>query len=399
MPSTFTFMNILLFDTEARKRLFPLTATKAAADLRMGILTMKERWEKITGAEVFVLTDTYLQPLYETIPAGNYILIDASVIPVPELITRINSLSENEAVEDENGLIAGKTFIKSLPAFDKLLPIFKNVSAIAPVRRLTFSNQLFLWNEEMIKADFTLLTKGRISETFNEAVHVTAASQIFIDEGAQIDFCSLNASAGPIYIGKNTTVMEGCLIRGPFALCEGAVLKMGTKVYGATTIGPFCTAGGEIKNSVMSGYSNKAHDGYLGDSVIGEWCNLGAGTSNSNLKNTGGEINTWSYYENKYLPSGNKCGVIMGDYSRTYINTSINTGTVIGICCNVFEDGLTPKFIPDFTWGEKEQKKYAFEKAVKDIANWKKMKNKTISEPETKVLKHIFENYTTKIPG
>lgn len=386
-------MNIILFDTEARKRLFPLTATKAVADVRMGILTIKERWEKITGAEVFVLTDTYLQPLYETIPAGNCILIDACVIPVPELLTRINSLKDNEAVEDENSLIAGKAFVQSLPAFNELSSLFKNVSSIAPVKRLIFSNQLFLLNKEMIESDFTLLTKGRISHTYNDSVHATKASQIFIEEGAQIDFCSLNASAGSIYIGKNTTIMEGCFIRGPFAMCEGAVLKMGTKVYGATTIGPFCTAGGEIKNSVMSGYSNKAHDGYLGDSVIGEWCNLGAGTSNSNLKNTGGEINTWSYYENKYLPSGNKCGVIMGDYSRTSINTSINTGTVIGICCNVFGEGLTPKFIPDFTWGGKEQKRYEFEKAMKDISNWKKMKNKTISEPETKILKHIFENY------
>lgn len=386
-------MNIILFDTEARKRLFPLTATKAVADVRMGILTIKERWEKITGAEVFVLTDTYLQPLYETIPAGNCILIDACVIPVPELLTRINSLKDNEAVEDENGLIAGKAFVQSLPAFNELSSLFKNVSSIAPVKRLIFSNQLFLLNKEMIESDFTLLTKGRISHTYNDSVHATKASQIFIEEGAQINFCSLNASAGPIYIGKNTTVMEGCLIRGPFAVCEGAVLKMGTKVYGATTIGTYCIAGGEIKNSVMSGYSNKAHDGYLGDSVIGEWCNLGAGTSNSNLKNTGGEINTWSYYENKYLPSGNKCGVIMGDYSRTSINTSINTGTVIGICCNVFGEGLTPKFIPDFTWGGKEQKRYEFEKAMKDISNWKKMKNKTISEPETKILKHIFENY------
>ncbi len=386
-------MNIILFDTEARKRLFPLTATKAVADLRMGILTIKERWGKITGAEVFVLTDTYLQPLYQTIPAVNCILIDACVIPVPELIIRINSLKDNEALEDENGLIAGKAFVQSLPAFNELSSLFKNVSSIAPVKRLTFPNEIFLWNEEMIKLDFTLLTKGRISHIYNDSVHATAASQIFIEEGAQIDFCSLNASAGSIYIGKNTTIMEGCFIRGPFAMCEGAVLKMGTKVYGATTIGPFCTAGGEIKNSVMSGYSNKAHDGYLGDSVIGEWCNLGAGTSNSNLKNTGSEINTWSYYENKYLPSGNKCGVIMGDYTKTAINTSINTGTVIGICCNVFGEGLTPKFIPDFTWGGKEQKRYEFEKAMKDISNWKKMKNKTISEPETKILKHIFETY------
>ena len=245
----------------------------------------------------------------------------------------------------------------------------------------------------MIKSDYTLLTKGKISHTYDSSVHVNNASQVFIEEGAQINFCSLNASAGPIYIGKNTTVMEGCLIRGPFAVCEGATLKMGAKIYGATTIGPYCIAGGEIKNSVLSGYSNKAHDGYLGDSVIGEWCNLGAGTSNSNLKNTAGNINTWNYYESKYTPSGNKCGVIMGDYSKTAINTSDNTGTVIGICCNVFGEGLTPKFIPDFTWGLKEKNRYEFEKAVKDMAVWKKLKNKTMTPYETQVLKHIFDHY------
>lgn len=386
-------MDLILFDTEARRRLFPLTLTKAVADIRTGILTIKERWEKITGDKVFVLTDTYLQPLYDTIPAGNYLLINASVIPNPDLISTITSLPDNRAIQDENGLIAGKAFIQSLSSFEELSLLFEGISIIATVKRLRFLNEIFLRNEEMIRFDFQLLTNGRISNGFNNSVNITNASQIFIEDGAEITFGNLNASPGPIYIGKNATVMEGCLIRGPFAICEGAVLKMGTKVYGATTIGPYCTAGGEIKNSVLSGFSNKAHNGYLGDSVIGEWCNLGAGTSNSNVKNTGGEINTWNYYEKDYVPSGKKCGVIMGDYCRTAINASINTGTVIGVCSNVFGEGLTPKFIPDFTWGITEQKRYDFEKAVKDITNWKKMKNKTMSEPEKKILKHIFENH------
>ncbi|MEJ7680663.1 MAG: glucose-1-phosphate thymidylyltransferase [Segetibacter sp.] len=305
---------------------------------------------------------------------------------------KIINLPDAESISDENGLIAGKASIDSLPFLEELPGLFKNSASISSVKRLMFANEIFLWNEEMIKSDYKLLTKGRISDDHNDSVHVTKASQIFIEDGADINFSNLNATSGPIYIGKNTTVMEGCFIRGPFALCEGAILKMGTKIYGATTIGPYCTAGGEIKNSVMTGYSNKAHEGYLGDSVIAEWCNLGAGTSNSNLKNTAGEIKLWNYYENNYLPAGNKCGVIMGDHSRTSINTSINTGTVIGICCNVFGEGLTPKVIGDFSWGVKGQK-YDFDKGVKDIANWKKMKNKTIGEPETKILKHIFENH------
>lgn len=392
-------MNIILFDTEARRNLFPLTLTRAVADIRMGILTIKERWEKISGAKVFVLTHDYLQSLYETIPPNNYVFADARIIPSPEVMQKINVLSEGESISDENGLIAGKAIINSLPSPEEVQSLFKNVSSISAVERLLFPNQLFSWNEEMIKSDYKLLTKGRISDDHNDSVHVTKASQIFIEDGAQIDFSNLNASSGPIYVGKNTTIMEGCFIRGPFALCEGGTLKMGSKIYGATTIGPYCTAGGEIKNSIMTGYSNKAHDGYLGDSVIGEWCNLGAGTSNSNLKNTAAEIKMWNYYENNFLPSGNKCGVIMGDYSRTAINTSINTGTVIGICCNVFGEGLTPKVIHDFSWGTNGQNRYEFDKAVKEISDWKKMKNKTISEPETKVLKHIFETITTKITG
>ncbi len=385
-------MNIILFDTEARKRLFPLTATKAVADIRMGILTIKERWEKMTHAKVFVLTDDYLQPLYESIPANDYGFVDACITPSSALIEKITNLPDGEGISDENGLVAGKASITTLPLLEELPALIKKVSLIPAVKRMMFPYQIFQRNEEMIQLDYKLITEGRVSHGYNDSVHVTKASEIFIEEGAQINFSNLNATSGPIYIGKNTTVMEGCFIRGPFVLCEGAVLKMGSKIYGATTIGPYCTAGGEIKNSVMTAYSNKAHEGYLGDSVIGEWCNLGAGTSNSNVKNTGREVKSWNYYENKYVAAGNKCGVIMGDYSRTSINTSINTGTVIGVCCNVFGEGLTPKNIHDFSWGSKDRNRYEFEKALKDISNWKKMKNKIISEEETKILKHIFEN-------
>lgn len=384
-------MNIILFDTEARKRLFPLTLTKAVADIRTGILTIKERWEKVTGAKVFVLTDSYLQPLYKTIPADNYIFVDACVIPIPGVVATINKLSDAQAIEDENGLIAGRVFIQTLPQICDIRSLFNNISVTDSVKRLMFPAQLFLWNEDMILFDYKLITHKRISNILNETVHITNVTQIFVEDGAHINHSNLNASSGPVYIGKNATVMEGCFIRGPFAMCEGAVLKMGAKIYGATTIGPYCTGGGEIKNSILSGYSNKAHDGYLGDSVIGEWCNIGAGTSNSNLKNTAGEVSTWNYFENNFVKSGNKCGVIMGDYAKTAINTSINTGTVIGACSNIFGKGLTPKVIKNFSWGMEGDKKYEIEKAIKDISNWKKLKNKTLDEKEIMVLKHIFE--------
>ncbi len=386
-------MNIILFDTEKRLQLHPLTFTRAVADLRMGILTLKERWQKLLGAKAYVLTEDYLQHIYEPVPSGDYLFIDALVMPSTELIAKLTALKAGEAINDEDGLVAGRQIIQSSTSFKTVSELFTNVSSIPAVRKLTMPCEMFQWNEEMINFDFKLVTKGRISGDTNDTVHVTKVSQIFIEEGANIFHSILNASTGPIYIGKNATIMEGCLIRGPFVLGEGGVLKMGAKIYGATSLGPYCTGGGEIKNSIMIGYSNKAHDGYLGDSVIGEWCNMGAGTSNSNVKNSGGQVNVWNYHAQKYLTAGIKCGLVMGDYSRTAINSSINTGTVIGICCNVFGEGLTPKVIPDFTWGTKGLTRYEFDKALKDIANWKKMKNKTITEEETQVLKHIFDHY------
>ena len=385
-------MNIVLFDTPERKKLFPLTLTRAVAGIRMGILTARERWAKITRFQVFVLTDSYLQSLYEPITSGDYIFIDAGVIPSNDLIEKIFNLAPSHAINDEHGLIAGRVSIHSLPSIHHLHNLFSNTSRISSVKRISLPQHIFQLNEEMIRFDFSLVTKGRMSNTLLQTVNVTNPSKVFIEEGAEVSYSNLNASAGPIYIGKNAMVMEGCLVRGPFALCEGAVLKMGAKIYGASTIGPYSTGGGEIKNSVITGYSNKAHDGYLGDSVIGEWCNMGAGTSNSNLKNTGGQISMWNYEAKSFISAGAKCGVIMGDYSRTAINSSINTGTFIGVCCNVFCQGLTPKFIPDFSWGVNE--KYKIEKALKDINNWKKLKNKTLDEKETQFLKHIFEDYT-----
>lgn len=345
-------------------------------------------------APVFVDTEPYLQPLYEPIEPGEYLLIDAGVLPTKELVQKISELSAGEGFRDENGLVAFRTSISNATEIKKLQHYNgSNLQDISAVKRLSSPQQIFLWNDEMIRFDFELLTQHKTSEPLHETVQAINPSNIFLELGASVSHCIINASAGPVYIGKNATVMEGCLIRGPFALCEGAVLKMGAKVYGATTIGPFSNACGEIKNSVVSGYSNKAHDGYLGDSVIGEWCNLGAGTTNSNVKNTGSEVGLYNYSSGRYEAAGNKCGVIMGDYSRTAINTSINTGTVVGLCCNVFGRGLTPKFIPDFSWGFDEWKTYDFAKAIQDIGNWKRMKNTVMNENEIAVLKYLFEKF------
>ena len=242
-------------------------------------------------------------------------------------------------------------------------------------------------NDWALKKDFELLTNGRQSQKLSSTNQAISPENIFVEEGAEVECAVINASTGPVYIGKNATRMEGCVIRGPFAMCEGATLKMGAKVYGATTIGPYCSAGGEIKNIVMIGYSNKAHDGYLGDSVIGEWCNLGAGTTNSNVKNTAGEVKMWDNAAKEFMPVGIKAGLIMGDYSRSAINTAFNTGTVVGVCCNIFTEGFPPKLVHNFTWGNE---KYNFEKAIKDIDNWKKLKHQSITDKEKNILQQLY---------
>lgn len=250
---------------------------------------------------------------------------------------------------------------------------------------------IFQYNAEALRIDYRLLTSGRISEAIPDTVTAIQPHNIFIEAGARLQYCTLNASTGPIYIAKNTEIMEGTFIRGPFALCEGSVVKMGTKIYGATTIGPNCVVGGEIKNVVLFGNSNKAHDGYLGDSVLGEWCNLGAGTSNSNLKNTAGTVKVWDNASKTFIGAGNKCGLLMGDYSRSAINTSFNTGTVVGTSANIFGAGLMPKFIPDFSWGCSNGIRYELDKAINDINNWKKLKNESITDKEKQQLKNIFD--------
>jgi len=347
---------VFLTDKEIKDNLFPFTLTRSAADIRIGILTIREKWSHYSGNHITV-TD-----VAETIP-DNAAIFSANIVPSADFVS---SLVKNGNINDN--------------------PLWSFVKIIQ------YPWNIFMWNDWAIREDFKILTKGRISETIPESVNVINASQIFIEPGAILSHCLINASAGPVYIGKNADVQEGALLRGPLAICEGAVVKMGAKLYGATTIGPYSIVGGEIKNAVIFGYSNKAHDGYLGDSVIGEWCNLGAGTSNSNMKNNVSEVRMWNFAQKEMIPTGiTKCGLIMGDYSRSAINTSFNTGTVVGICANVFGGGALPKFIPSFTWGNNGIAKYEFDKAVNDIDKWKKLKGRVLDEKERTVLKLIFD--------
>lgn len=383
-------MHIILFDTPDRDRLFPFTATRAISAIRAGILTGAERWRKLTGLNVFSLTASYLQPAYEKPENGPAILVNAALIPDKDIFKRIMKLGVNEAIVQKGEIIAAASEASKQWDIDTVVPgkFKKYILYEQPLKRMERPWHIFQLNDELIRYDFALLTQGRKSKRIPRIDGWTATENIFMEDGVVAPHCYINASEGPVYLGKNSTIMEGCMIRGPFALGEGSVLKMGTKIYGATTIGPYCTAGGEIKNTVMMGYSNKAHGGYLGDSVIGEWCNLGAGTANSNIRNDAAAV-----YANKgthdSLKIGLKCGLLMGDYTRTAINTSLNTGTFAGVAGNIFGAGLAPKQLPNFTWGFSER--YIFEKAIEHIANWKKLKQHDLSVIEIEILEHLYK--------
>ena len=331
------------------EKLYPFTETRDVLDIRVGILTLREKWQLL------------LPEFMNGEESSESIRVSANILPSRQLADHIAT-----GRYDEN-------------------------SKSAILKKIEYPWHIFELNDFAIREDYEILSANRVSEVIPETVQVSRSTRIFIEEGAELNHCVLNAEPGPIYIGKEAKVMEGAYIRGPFALGDGGVVKMGAKIYGATTIGPYSVGGGEIKNVVMFGYSNKAHDGYLGDSVIGEWCNLGAGTSNSNVSNTGGNVSVWNPASQGYVVAGNKCGLFMGDYSRSAINTCFNTGTVVGVSCNVFGDGLSPKHIPHFTWGMKSPARYEFDKALRDIANWKKMKNESLSESEIQQLKIIFD--------
>jgi UDP-N-acetylglucosamine diphosphorylase/glucosamine-1-phosphate N-acetyltransferase len=321
---------------------FPFTLTRSVGDIRCGILTIREKW--------------------------NYLLQNITALPGDI------SIPDNILPDQEILLALSKT---------KPDPVFLQA------RKLLQLTDILLNNEEEIKRDYQLITAGRDSQPVSPTNKLTGTT-IFFEPGAVVEHCYLNASSGPIYIGKDSLVMEGSMIRGPFALGEKSMIKMGTKIYGATSAGPYTVLGGEIKNSVILGYSNKAHDGYLGDSIIGEWCNLGAGSSNSNMKNSGRQVRLWNPLKKIFVDAGLKCGLMMGDYSRSAINTSFNTGTVVGASCHVFGNGPTPAYLPSFSWGFNNEV-YAFDKAIQHIIKWKKFKGMDILSGEIEQLKNIFD--------
>src|SRR5574343_58114 len=336
-------MNYILFDGTVRNALLPFTFTRPVADIRVGILTIREKWEKYLGITTTTLTEEYLMEKYPMVEMEQNIMINASFLPNPILVEMIQNLETQQAV--------------------------------------------------VFREDFDLLTEDRISQFIPKSVNVIAPENIFIEEGAKLEFVTLNASTGPIYIGKNAEIMEGSVIRGPFALCESGRVKLATKVYGATTVGPHCRIGGEVNNSVLFGYSNKGHDGFLGNSVLGEWCNIGADSNNSNLKNNYEEVRLWSYETEGFAKTGLQfCGLMMGDHSKCGINTMFNTGTVVGVSANIFGSGFPRNFVPSFSWGGASGfTTYLTNKAFQTAKIVMARRNVEFTEKDANILQHVFE--------
>ena len=392
-------MNKIIFTEEfcQPENLHPFTLTRQIQDIRVGILTIREKWERMLGLPSFDKKEDDYKDLDRSVNIEEAVgddvcfMIHGNVLPDKKLVKAIHRLKDGEFITTGGSSGVIFRFTKKQIEEKFKIKVTRAVSVKSEIQSIRYPWDIFQMNDRVIRQDFELLTRKRKSQPVSKTNSVIKPSRVFLEKAVRMEHCIINASTGPVYIGKNAEVMEGCIIRGPFAMGEGACLKMGTKIYGATTLGPRCVAGGEIKNSVLFGYSNKAHDGYLGDSVIGEWCNLGAGTTNSNLKNNASEVKIWT--TKGEMGAGNKCGVMMGDYTRTAINTTINTGSVFGVCCNVFGMGLTPKYIPNFSWGSEGVKRYEFEKAMLDIEAWKKLKGETLSENEKSILKYLFEKF------
>ncbi|MBB6680088.1 GlmU family protein [Aequorivita sp. 609] len=383
-------MNYILFDGNVRNQLLPFTFTRPVADIRVGILTIREKWEHYLGFTTTTVTEDYLSDKYPFLELDKNIFINASFLPSQNLVNIIKNLEENQAVFFDDEPLAFFTSDGQEVDFDTYDVIQYEHK---DVLRIENTWDIFSKNGEAIKRDFEMLTEGRQSQPIPDGVWAKNPEDIFIEEGAKVEFCTLNASNGPIYIGKEAEIMEGSLVRGPFALCEHATLKMGAKIYSDTTIGPHSKVGGEVSNSVIFGFSNKGHDGFLGNAVLGEWCNLGADTNNSNLKNNYAEVRLWNYESEGFAKTGLQfCGLMMGDHSKCGINTMFNTGTVVGVSANIFGSGFPRNFVPSFSWGGSSGfTTYKTSKAFEVAKVVMSRRNIEFTETDEKILEHVFE--------
>jgi len=384
-------MNYILFDGTVRNQLLPFTYTRPVADIRIGILTIREKWEKHLGYTTTTITEDYLADKWPLVELSENVMINASYLPTPNLVTMIKSMEANQAIFDGDEAIAFYVKEDQEVDFDTYEVIDYTFQDLF---RIEHTWDIFSKNGRAIQEDFELLTAGRTSQPILESVHCMNRDQIFLEEGAIIEVGILNATNGPIYLGKNSEVMEGSIIRGPFGLGEYSTVKLGAKIYGPTSTGPYCKIGGEINNSVFFGYSSKGHDGFLGNAVLGEWCNIGADSNNSNLKNNYAAVKLWDYESGRFANTGLQfCGLMMGDHSKCGINTMFNTGTVIGVACNIYGSGFPRNFIPSYSWGGAggfvtHQPKKAFETARIAMAR----RDITLSLMDETLLTQVFED-------
>jgi UDP-N-acetylglucosamine diphosphorylase/glucosamine-1-phosphate N-acetyltransferase len=376
-------MNYILFDDPSiRENLLPLTYTRPVALMRVGILTIAEKWKKYLNTEVHYFTETYLQEKFPIVAGDQNLFINGAVCPTLDLVKEIKKLKDGITLVQGDLIIAYKSQLsEKKQQFAKEITVIKNLWDI------------YEKNGSELRADFLLVKGRRSSEKIRDKnTFVYNKKQVFIEKGAKIYSAILNAENGPIYIGKNTEIGEGAIIRGPFALCDGASINMGAKMKGDTTIGPHCKAGGEIHNSVLFAYSSKSHDGFIGNTVLGEWCNLGAGTTTSNLKNSYGNVTLYNYKEKKMIDTGRQfCGLIMGDHSKAGINTMFNTATVIGVSSSIFGLAIPEKFVPSFSWGGDGKEVYKLDKAFEVAEKVMARRNQALGEVDRKILTHIFD--------
>ena len=380
-------MHITLVDLpQSRVQLLPLTYLKSIADLRVGILTIKEKWAKRLDAAVYISSEDYLTPKYPPC-GGPGLVINSCILPNDSLINLLRGLPEKKQLRVGNFFVA--SHVENVEDLDSLFkyPIIQEEFNLLSITRPW---DLFVHCSDQIKADYALVTKDRKSESIEDPHTIVYGNDVFLEPGAKVRAAILNSEEGPIFLGKDTVVHEGSIIKGPFSLGDGSHVNMGSKIRKGTSIGPYCKVGGEISNSVIQGYSNKGHDGFLGNSVIGEWCNLGADTNNSNLKNNYGLVKMWDYQLKQYVSSDRQfCGLVMGDHSKCGINTMFNTGTTVGVSANIFGAGFPEKFIPSFSWGP--AKTYQLDKAFDTIERVMARRGLELKETERDILHYVYK--------
>jgi UDP-N-acetylglucosamine diphosphorylase/glucosamine-1-phosphate N-acetyltransferase len=383
-------MNYILFDGPARNALLPFTYTRPVADILIGIVSIRQKWEMHLGSTTTTLTEEYLSDKYPMVELEQNVMINASFLPTTELVDLIADLSDKQAIFKGEEVVA---FFSNEEQEEVDFDDYEIIEYTGDCITVMNTWDIFSKNDAAIRQDFEYITEDRQSQPIPKSVNVIAPENIFIEEGAKLEFVTLNASTGPIYIGKNAEIMEGSVIRGPFSLGDGAVVKLASKIYGPTTVGANSRVGGEVNNSVLFNNSNKGHDGFLGNSVLGEWCNIGADSNNSNLKNNYEEVKLWSYETEGFAKTGLQfCGLMMGDHSKCGINTMFNTGTVVGVSANIFGSGFPRNFVPSFSWGGASGfTTYITKKAFQTAKIVMSRRNMEFDEQEAAILEHVFE--------